>query len=76
MADFSWEITENVGVLSENPKGWKKELNLVSWSKREPKFDIRLWSPDHETMNKGLTFTIEEMKALKEMLNQLKQLDD
>ena len=35
MADFSWEIVESLGVLSDNPKGWTKELNLVSWNGRE-----------------------------------------
>lgn len=72
MADFKWEVTENLGVLSENPKGWTKELNRVSWNGREAKFDIREWSPDHKTMSKGMTFTDEEMEALKDLLNQIK----
>lgn len=39
--EFSYEIVEEIGVLSENPKGWRKELNLVSWNGRPPKFDLR-----------------------------------
>lgn len=71
MADFRWEIVESLGVLSENPKGWTKELNMVSWNGREAKFDIREWSPDHETMSKGLTFTKDEMQALKDLLDKV-----
>ena len=27
MADFKYEIVEEIGVLSENARGWTKELN-------------------------------------------------
>ncbi|MGI6249114.1 MAG: YdbC family protein [Acutalibacteraceae bacterium] len=75
MAEFKWEIVQSIGVLSENARGWTKELNLVSWNERPAKFDIREWSPDHGSMNKGLTFTQEEMETLKELLNGLEDLD-
>lgn len=48
MADFKYEITKEIGVLSETPSGWRKELNLVSWNGGEPKFDLRDWAPEHE----------------------------
>ena len=32
MADFKYEITKEIGVLSKNAKGWRKELNLISWN--------------------------------------------
>lgn len=76
MADFTYEVIEKIGVLSENPKGWRKELNLISWNGRDPKFDIREWSPDHEKMSKGITLTNEEVRAMKDLLNELKSLDD
>ena len=47
MAELKYEITQEIAVLSENAKGWTKELNMVSWNDREPKFDIREWAPDH-----------------------------
>ena len=40
MAELKFEITESLGVLAENAKGWTKELNLVSWNDHEPKYDI------------------------------------
>ncbi|GGA91542.1 YdbC family protein [Ornithinibacillus halotolerans] len=64
MADIKFEITEEIVVLSESPKGWTKELNLVSWNGREPKYDIRDWAPNHEKMGKGVTLSNEEMDKL------------
>lgn len=71
MADIKFEIRETTGTLSESPKGWKKELNLISWNDKEPKYDIRDWSPEHEKMGKGVTLTVEELKKLKEILNEM-----
>lgn len=69
MDNFSYEIVEEIAVLSENPKGWRKELNLVSWNGgRPPKFDLRDWSPGHEKMGKGLTLSNEEFTELKKAL--------
>lgn len=69
MADFKYEIVEEIGVLSENAKGWRKELNKISWNGAEPKYDIRDWAPGHEKMGKGVTLNDEEFAALKELLN-------
>jgi hypothetical protein len=69
MAEIIYEIQETIGVLSENAKGWKKELNLISWNGREPKYDLREWDPDHQKMGKGITLSKEELETLKEILN-------
>ena len=69
MADFQYEIVEELGVLSTNSKGWAKEFNKVSWNGGKPKYDIRDWSPEHEKMGKGVTLTDEEVTALKEIMN-------
>lgn len=61
---IKFEIVEHIEVLSENDKGWSKELNLVSWNDREPKFDIREWSPEHDKMSKGITLDYEEFLEL------------
>ncbi|QQE74982.1 YdbC family protein [Brevibacillus composti] len=71
MADIKYTITQHIGILSESSKGWKKELNLISWNDREPKFDIREWSPEHEKMGKGVTLSKEEIVALRDLLNGL-----
>ena len=75
MAELKYEITKEIGVISESARGWFKELNLVSWNDREPKYDLREWSPEHDRMGKGLTFTVEEIVALRDLLNGLELLD-
>jgi hypothetical protein len=71
VSDIKYEIKQTIGTLSEPAKGWKKELNLVSWNDKEPKFDIREWSPDHDKMGKGVTLSKEEIVALRDMLDGL-----
>jgi hypothetical protein len=58
-------------VLSKNNSGWEKQLNLVSWNERDPKYDIRDWAPDGEKMGKSVTLSREELMALKELLNKI-----
>lgn len=71
MSEIKFEITEHIAVLSESAKGWTKELNLISWNGREPKYDIRDWSPNHEKMGKGVTLSKEELDELKEALKSI-----
>ena len=68
MADIKFEIKETVGVIAESAKGWKKELNLISWNGKKAKYDLREWSPDHKKMGKGVTLSNEELKELKKLL--------
>ena len=68
MAEIKYEIIKQIGVLSTSAKGWTKELNLISWNDRAPKYDLRDWAPEHEKMGKGVTLSDDELKALKEIL--------
>lgn len=74
MSDFKFEIIETVAVLSEGSKEWNKELNLISWNGRAPKYDIRDWSEDHSKMRKGVTLSVSEVEKLKRALNHLSNL--
>lgn len=69
MADFKYEITEKIAVLSENGKGWTKELNKISWNGRPEKYDIRDWNHEEEKMGKGVTLSEQELKALAQVLS-------
>lgn len=71
MADIKFEIEKELGSISESPKGWKKELNLISWNGKEAKYDLRDWAPEHEKMGKGITLSIDELKKLRDMLNEM-----
>ncbi len=66
--DFTFRIVRPIGVVGESGRGWKTEVNLVSWNNREPKIDVRAWSPDHQKMGKGVSFTREEASRLVEIL--------
>lgn len=69
MAEIKYDIIKEIGVLSENAKGWKKEINLISWNGAAPKYDIRDWAPGHEKMGKGTTLSEDELERLKDILN-------
>lgn len=71
MAEFKYDIVEQIGVLSESSNGWSRKLNLISWNGRDPKYDIRDWAPGDEKMGKGISLSTEEAKALKEILDSL-----
>ena len=73
MPEIKYEIVEKIAVLSTTEKGWSKELNLVSWNEREPKFDLRDWNEEHDKMGKGITLTKEEVEKLKQALNSYKK---
>ena len=70
MEEIQFDIVKHVGVVSEGKGGWKKELNMVSWSGRAPKLDVREWAPDRKKMGKGITLTTEEGAKLAELLKQ------
>lgn len=71
MADIKYEIKETIGVIAESPKGWKKELNIISWNERAAKYDLRDWAPEREKVGKGITLSADELKVLKELLNSI-----
>ena len=71
MADIKFEIKKSIGTLSDSAKGWTKELNLISWNNREPKYDLRDWAQDHAKMGKGVTLSVEELKKLRDLLSEM-----
>ena len=60
MAEFKYEITERIAVLSQSPNGWERQLNMVSWNDR-----------DNSKMGKGISLTHDELAILKGILNDL-----
>ena len=73
MKDIQYEIVKEITVLSASDSGYTKEINLISWNGREPKYDISSFSPNREKCGKGITLTADEavalLKALQEELN-------
>ena len=71
MAEFKYEIVKNIATLSSAANGWQRQLNLIIWNDREPKYDIRDWAPDGSKMGKGISLSTEEVIMLKEILDDL-----
>ena len=68
MKEIQYEIVKEIAVLSTSDSGYTKEINLISWNGKEPKYDIRSFSPNREKCGKGITLTETEAMALFESL--------
>ena len=68
---ITYEVVERCGKISENGS-YIRELRLISWNGREPKYDIRSWTYDSkgERMGKGsgATFTGQELINLYQLI--------
>lgn len=82
-SEFHFEIEQNFEVLSEHEAStgtrYTKEFNLISYNDAEPVYDLRNWTENTDgtrRMGKGITLTLEELKVLKEALNELQDLEE
>ena len=73
MKEIQYEIVKEIAVLSTGDSGYTKEINLISWNGKEPKYDIRSFSPNREKCGKGITLNADDaaalLKALQKELN-------
>ena len=74
MAEIKYDIIQRIAVLSQRPRGWERQLNLISWNGGEPKYDIRDWSPDGTRMGKGSSLSAEELGVLKGILEEMEEI--
>ena len=74
MKEIQYEIVKEMAVLSTSDSGYTKEINLISWNGKEPKYDIRSFSPNREKCGKGIMLTEKEagnlLASLKKELTQ------
>ena len=68
MKEIQYEIVKKIAVLSTSDSGYTKEINLISWNGKEPKYDVRSFSPNREKCGKGITLNADEAAALLEAL--------
>ena len=68
MKEIQYEIVKEIAVLSASDSGYTKEINLISWNGKEPKYDVRSFSPNREKCGKGITLNADEAAALLEAL--------
>ncbi len=73
MKEIQYEIVKEIAVLSTGESGYTKEINFISWNGKEPKYDVRSFSPNREKCGKGITLNTDEaaalLKALQKTLN-------
>ena len=68
MGNITFEVLEKFGVLSESANGWTKELRLINWNNRGPRYDLREWSPGDKKASRGITFSAKEIRLLQEIM--------
>ena len=68
MAEITYEIKEKIAVLSDGG-AWETQVNLISWNRAKPKYDIRKWNVETGKMSKGVSLTEAEWEALGELFN-------
>lgn len=71
MLNLDMKLYGTCGGLSENKTSWTQELNLVSWSGTEFKFDICDWIPDYEKMGKGISMIPVEFDEFEEYFGKI-----
>ena len=66
---FEYEIVKKIAELSHKDNT-SMELNLVSFNRAAPKYDIRVWQRKNgeEKLFRGIALTAGEIKALKKAL--------
>lgn len=72
--NIEFEVKKSIGVLYDTGTHVNKELNLVSWNYADAVFDLRSWRTNADGVKKplkGLTLTVEEVKRLRELLNNI-----
>lgn len=82
-SEFHYEIEQNFEVLSQRETNtgtkYTKELNLICYSDAEPVYDIRNWTENSEgqrRMGKGITLNLDEIRQLRDALNDLEELNE
>ena len=74
--EIEYKLVEKLGVLDTHKSGWAREVNIVAWNGKPPKFDIRDWDPEHERMSRGITLHEREAVKLAKILVQRLQMDE
>lgn len=70
--EFRYEIKEHFGTIA-GAKDYKTlELNAVSFNDAAPKYDLRHWvNKGGKKMGKGITLTGAQIRAIRDLLNNL-----
>ena len=73
MTEFTYQLEKHIATLYDDGK-LSTELNVIRFGTNEPKYDLRRWRKLHsgeKRMQKGVTMDAEELKKLRDALNDL-----
>lgn len=76
--ELNYDVLKVFGTL-DSDSAMPKELRLISWNGKEPKYDLRGWGTDEDgniTMTKGITLDAEELQSLFDILTEMNDEDD
>ena len=75
--NISYTILGKRNIISKQGN-MSKQLTYLSLNEEKPKFDLRVWREQDGKIQvcRGITFTIEELQTLKDILNQKENLID
>ena len=72
MANGNFKIIKQLHQFPDEEGAlWRKELNLVSWHGKAPKYDIRDWTEGHTHPGRGVTLSADELRELIEAAESL-----
>ena len=73
--EFNYRVVKEVATISDFG-GETKELNLISYNDKPPKYDLRTWKSEggNRIMCRGITLHKEEAKRLRDAL--IKELEE
>lgn len=63
----TYEVKQEIGVLSETEAGYSKKLTLTSWNGGRAKYDLRTWHGEKPL--KGIGLSGDELTKLKAILD-------
>jgi hypothetical protein len=82
-SEFHYDLEQNFVTLSRREARtgtvYTKELNLISYNDSDPVYDLRSWvenTAGERRMGKGITLTLDELKELRDFLDDFEDLQD
>ena len=75
--DINYTILGKRNIISQK-ENMSKQLTYLSINNGQPKFDLRVWKEQDGKIQvcRGITFTLQELQTLKDILNQKEILID
>jgi len=68
--EFKYDVLAEIGTVEEGSRQ-DTIVKVISWNGGDPKLDIRKWNKEDDNMGKGISISLDCVKKLIELLNQV-----